>query len=688
MSEPAIRAELVVTLKDSSSAGLKSIEQTAVNAASKTASASVAAAGKSAQAARDSASKSVAAVQAQHDHYIKVYQDIARSRETLGIRSEQTIRAEISKTEEAYRHLARSGDASARELSRAHDSSIEKIKRLRNELGELTNAQRLTNAAQVGASVAAGGYAAKRVVDAPVKAYADLESAQADLKISMMTKGGAVPAAYSEIMRQAGDLGNRLPGATKDFVAAAAALKEQGMTDSAITGGGLTASAYFGVLAKMDQYQAATTIAKMREAYGLGDNELPEMANTMQKARYAYGISPEDFRAVAQYAAPTYNTLGLTGAAHSKELLAVQGMAAQVGLENTSYGTNFAMMLQRTAQIDSRIAGKGKEAEEVRQALDEFGIKMNFFTKQGKFAGIENMFSQLEKLKPLSDQDRLRVLTKMFGVEAARPASIMAMQGLEGYKKSLVRLDSQADMEDRIAIKTDTLSASQESLKGTWENTMASAAKGVGKVEKAMMDMVNHVLGVIQPVIEKNPGLGTGAITAAAAGTGAVVTASSLMALRALMGSGAGIRTIASVPGIATMTSLASKIPVVPKGVGLFGLASTAGGALLSSVAGEESTTAKYGSAALSGAGLGATIGSMIPVIGTVAGGVVGGIGGVIIQGVSDALKSNPEPIKPSELKADLTVNLGPGLVLQKQSVQSSGQTKVSVNTGNMWGIP
>lgn len=86
-------------------------------------------------------------------------------------------------------------------------------------------------------------------------------------------------------------------------MAAASALKEQGMTESAITGGGLKASAYFGVLAEMNQYQSATTIAKMREAYGLGDNELPEMANLMQKSRYAYGIHPDDFRAVAQYAA-------------------------------------------------------------------------------------------------------------------------------------------------------------------------------------------------------------------------------------------------------------------------------------------------------------------------------------------------------------------------------------------------
>lgn len=674
MSEPAVRAELQLTFKDGgTTAGLNQVTKSAEAAAGKTAAASVAAAKKSTEAVTSQVSKSRSE-----------YEKLASARETLGVRPERTIQREIQQTEAAYNRLARSGTASARDLARAQDASIEKVKKLRNELGELTKAQRLADAAKKGAAVAAGVYAASRVIANPVRSYADLESAQSDLKISLMTKGGKVSGAYAEIMKQATALGNKLPGSTKDFVAAAKALKEQGMTESAITGGGLTASANFGVLAEMDQYQSATTIAKMREAYGLGGDELPEMANLMQKAKNAYGINPDDFRAVAQYAAPTYNSLGLTGAANARELLAVQGMAAGTGLENTSYGTNFSMMLQHTAMLDSRVGGKGKEAEEVRQMLNEFGIKMNFFTKEGKFAGIENMFTQLEKLKPLSDQDRIRVLTKIFGVEAARPASIMAQQGIEGYKESLAKLDSQADMEERIKEKTSTLRASQEALSGTWENTKASAAKGIGEVEKALMNMVNNVLGAIQPAVDKHPGLGTGAIMGTAIGVGGTVTASALMALRAAMGTQTGLRMLSAVPGIATMSSLASKLPVVPKGAGLFGLAASAGGALLSSVAGEDSVAARYGSAALSGAGLGATIGSIVPVLGTGIGAAIGGGLGLIVQGVSEALKTAPEQ-KPTELKANLTIGLAPGLVLQNQSIQTSGPGSVQMNTGNLW---
>lgn len=669
MSEPAVRAELQLTFKDGATAGMKAVTQSAEQAAKKTASASVDAANKSADAVAKSASKSRSE-----------YEKLSRARETLGVRPEREIQREIQQTEAAYNRLARSGTASARELARAQDASIDKVRKLRQEMGELTKMQRLGQAAQVGGAVVAGGMVSKAVIDNPIRSYADLESAQADLKIALMAKGGKVSAAYDEIMRQATNLGNKLPGATKDFVAAASALKEQGMTESAITGGGLTASAYFGVLANMDQYQSATTIAKMREAYGLGDNELPEMANLMQKARYAYGILPGDFQAVAQYAAPTYNTLGLTGLKSAKELLAVQGMAAGVGLENTSFGTNFAMMLQRTATIDSHVGGKGKEAKEVREILNEFGIKMSFFNKQGKFAGVENMFAQLEKLKPLSDQDRIRVLSKMFGVEASRPASIMIQKGgVAGFRESLAKQESQADMEERIGMKTSTLKSKEEALSGTWENTKASAAKNLGESNKGVLDRVNTILGdTVQPTIEKYPGIGTGAITTAAAGAGVATTASALMALRAIMGTQSGMHMISSIPGITAVTNAASRIPVVPKGAGMFGLAASVGGAVLSSVAGEESTAARYGGAALSGAGLGATVGSMIPVVGTAVGAAVGGIGGMLYE----YLKKED---KPTALKADLTVGLAPGLVLVGQKTQTSGPGNVQMNTGNLW---
>ncbi|MDG6306513.1 phage tail tape measure protein, partial [Glaesserella parasuis] len=62
--------------------------------------------------------------------------DLARARETLGIRSENAIQREIEQTRAAYDRLKRSGVASQNELRRASEQTKQRIKELNAELGK------------------------------------------------------------------------------------------------------------------------------------------------------------------------------------------------------------------------------------------------------------------------------------------------------------------------------------------------------------------------------------------------------------------------------------------------------------------------------------------------------------------------------------------------------------------------
>lgn len=62
------------------------------------------------------------------------FQKLSSARETLGIRAEKVIRNEIHQTEAAYKRMADSGQASARELARAQDAMRQKVSALRKEL--------------------------------------------------------------------------------------------------------------------------------------------------------------------------------------------------------------------------------------------------------------------------------------------------------------------------------------------------------------------------------------------------------------------------------------------------------------------------------------------------------------------------------------------------------------------------
>lgn len=395
-------------------------------------------------------------------------------------------------------------------LSAAVDQANTRVSRLRSSLANMSD-----KAPEYVAGAVGGYYGGKRAVAPFVRDYSNLETATSDLKVAMLDSSGRVSKDFDKIAAEAKALGEKLPGGTKDFMLAARALIEQGVPTNVIANGGLRGASYFGALVGMDQYQAATTVAKVREAHKLDDAELVPAADLMQRGRYGFGITPTDYLEVAKYAAPTYNAMKITGLDKMKELLAIQGLAAQVGLEASSFGTNYSQMLVRTAQIGSRLGKKSPEAKEVKALLGEHGISMEFFNKDGEWAGNRNMVAQLEKLKPLSTQDKLKVSNRIFGVEAGRPALRLADAGVEGYDNALKTIDSQASLDSRIEMKMQTFAAKLEALGGTIENLRAQIAKQVGDASKPMIDrMANFVSGPLQGFFEENPTAGTAALAA------------------------------------------------------------------------------------------------------------------------------------------------------------------------------
>ena len=449
-----------------------------------------------------------------------------------------TSKREAQEYERAQERMTRStklADRSVKDLERsigqlAHNSTVERqvryfdrlaagIDRARDKARQLKSAmaegaQALPELAAMGA---AGYYGGRAIMAPPLRAFANLEEATIALRTAMMDGTGKVDKAFGDIAKTAERLGNQLPGTTKDFFGSATELIRQGVRPELVAGGALEASSKFGVLMKIDQGQAARTIAKVREAYGLQANELPVAADLMQRASFQAGIDPQDFLDVARYAAPVYNTMGLTGIDNMRKLLAVQGMAAGVGLESTSFGTNFAQMLNRLSQIDQRVARNSPESKQVRELLSKHGIQLDFYGKDSGFLGIENMLEQLAKMRGLSTVDKQHIAKVMFGDEAGRPAQIMMDRGLEGYREALAGMDRQASLDQRLDSVLMSLTAKLEALGGTIEGVMARIAAPLGGGSKPILDRANGLFGDLGGYFEANPAVGTATLLGAGA---------------------------------------------------------------------------------------------------------------------------------------------------------------------------
>jgi TP901 family phage tail tape measure protein len=329
----------------------------------------------------------------------------------------------------------------------------------------------------------------------PIEAFADLDDASTNLRVAMMDNLGRVPPQFAEINKQAVELGNLLPGTTADFTNAATALLENGTAINAVIGGGLKSASYLSVILKMNASDAAEMVAKFREAYGLTQDELVKMADLTQKAKFAFGLTPEEIKYAAQYMGASLNSLHLTGTANAKLMLAFQGYARQQSMDGSIFGTNFAQMLNQIGQLENKLTRTSKPIKEVNSELAKYGIQMQFFDKAGKFMGIENMVGQLQKLRVLSEQERLFVTNRLFGMEGGRVAGVAIKMGSEGLQHQLALMDKQADLMQRIDTVTKSAKNTWEAFTGTVTNLMAAFAGPAVQSLEPYINKLNEITG-------------------------------------------------------------------------------------------------------------------------------------------------------------------------------------------------
>jgi TP901 family phage tail tape measure protein len=453
----------------------------------------------------------------------------------------QTVKLERLRDELKKNGIATSDLAAHRRriisLIDREQAAVDKLKRRYDEL-RTTQEKHAANRADMNSKLVnvAAAYGVGRMLGAPVGAFMRQDDALNSLQVAMMDKNGQVGESYKELKRQAVELGNILPGTTADFVGTARALMEQGVGIESVIGGGLKSAAQLSVVLRMPADEAGEMAAKLREAYKLSDQELTKMADSMQRAKFAFGMKPSDLMAASAYQAPMLNQLRISGIGNTNKMLAIQGMAAQVGLEGSSFGTNFSQMLARLAKGPAAIemAKTGMKGQ-AKELMDSMGVTFEFFDKKGNFKGLDGMVKELEKLKGIKakfgDQAAMEIADAMFGTEAARPAMILAEQGTAGYEAAQKRMADQADLQQRIQKTVESSRNTWDALTGSVENFAAAAAGPAVKALHPLGKVLNDAAGALTDFTEKHPtaakwlgltvaGLGAATIAFLAVGVG------------------------------------------------------------------------------------------------------------------------------------------------------------------------
>ena len=321
-------------------------------------------------------------------------------------------------------------------------------------------------AAAGSAALMAGGNKLAGPLRSVVGAFVPAENSETQLRASMMTNTGAVGPEYKQVLDLATRLGDRLPGTTADFIDMMTMLRRQGMSAQTILGGMGESAAYLGIQLRMPVTAAAEFAAKMQDATQTTEGDLMGLMDLIQRSFYL-GVDPTNMLQGFTKVGAVMPYLGKKGLEASNMLAPMLVMFDQAGMKGEEAGNALRKVVNMSMN-----EGKLSKANGM---LKGTGIQLEFFDKKGHFAGFDNLFAQLDKLKTIdSHVKRSAVMEKLFGDDAQtfQVLNTLMEKGKAGYDETVAKLQAQADLRMRVNEQLKTVSASVEAAQGSFTNML------------------------------------------------------------------------------------------------------------------------------------------------------------------------------------------------------------------------
>lgn len=358
-----------------------------------------------------------------------------------------------------------------------------------------------------------------------VTAFAQLEDAKTQLKVSLMNAKGEVGKDFEQIAALATKLGDRLPGTTSDFMNMMTMLKKQGMSSTAILGGLGEAAAYIGVQLKLPAEEAAEFTAKMQDATRTTEGDMMGLMDTIQRMS-GIGVETDNMLQAFKTLSPAMDMVKRQGLDGARAFAPFIVMMDQAGMRGEQAGNAIRKVVQGSLNVDK-----------IAKATEGTGVKFDFTNGKGEFGGIEKMMKELQKLKKLNTVQRLDIMKGIFGddSETLQVLAKIIDQGQAGYDGVVAKMQAQADLQQRVNEQLGTLSALWEAATGTFTNTLAVFGEAISPELKSLSKWFGELSSKVGEFSKQHPSVVRGiavvivALTALIAIAGVVMMASAAL---------------------------------------------------------------------------------------------------------------------------------------------------------------
>ena len=375
-------------------------------------------------------------------------------------------------------------------MDRAPQALRESYERLKSSIDRATSATDRLAAAQARvqkhadaiAQLKAGAYGVvgmAATIGVPIKSAVDFESAMADVRKVVDGSDDEINALAIAIK----DLGSEIPLAHTELAALAAAGGQLGVK-----------------LADLPAF--VTTTAKMSVAF---DMPAQEAGDAMAKVANVYAIPIREIGRLGDAINQISNESPAKAAEIVRALSRVGGVARQFGLS-----------AEQAAALSGAFIAMGKAPEVAATGINALLIKLSTADKQGKqfqeglaAIGVSAsalkraidkdaqgaLLAFLQRLEKLPQQQRMGVLTDLFGIEYADDIAALA-GSLDVYRQQLAAVRSSAgSMGREFAARAATTANNWQLLK----NTLSELSIEIGS---ALLPAINGIMSAVRPAID------------------------------------------------------------------------------------------------------------------------------------------------------------------------------------------
>jgi TP901 family phage tail tape measure protein len=378
-------------------------------------------------------------------------------------------------------------DRMTRVTKEATDKASQQMKALKN--------QSMADFGKGGALMAAG-VGLSMVIGKTVQDFAELEESATRLETAMMNSAGQTSSFFNDVNKLAVNLGDKLPGTTADFQNMFRELLNNGIKAQDILGGVGKAAAYLAVDLKLPYEEAAAFAAKLKSATGIANQDFMKFMDTVSRTA-TLGVKAEEMQYAFGKSSGALKLMGIQGLKASNDMAVLYASMIRLGASGETVGTSFSTVINSI--LDKKKMGK------MSDMAAQAGISFNFF-KGGKFAGVENMVQQFDKLKNLSIQQRASIVNALTGggQDASMVQNIISM-GVGGYRKLRAEMEAKANLDAKVTKQLGTLNQIWEATTGTITNLSAQFGSALAPELKKVADFIGRVAGRMRLFLEAHP---------------------------------------------------------------------------------------------------------------------------------------------------------------------------------------